>query len=290
MNQPNARPLSGLEMWRAFDSHFKRTWPLVMLNNLQKLRTKQLLKREWKAIAAQDKRPLCQAIHRAGVAERHAQNAALITKRDLKKTGRIGRKAASTQDLLQARVEYLQELATLVLVETQIGATVDDMRAYDDGARIRRARHLVNKTAEYLVHRRQKEARSVGLLKRLRLIGTRRQDFQRERFGRGGGNTFLPFDGGNNETQLGLWVESDANGNIIDRTVIKDVCFEQNKDSWVDPELWRNPLDPLDKMLVEAHVMERLRNAQSSTIVQLRTWSLHAARLVFRVSQDSKLH
>lgn len=100
----------------------------------------------------------------------------------------------------------------------------------------------------------------------------------------------MPFDGGNNETQLGLWAESDASGNIIDRTVIKYVCFEQNENPWVDPELWRDPLNPLDKMLVEAHVMERLRNPQSSTIVQLSTWSPHVARLVFRVSRDSKLH
>lgn len=114
-----------------------------------------------------------------------------------------------------------------------------------------------------------------------------REQWQRNVYDKGAGNSFFSFGGGNSGTALGVWVVSDAFGNITDRAVIKDVHFDPD---WNSSILWRNPRDLVNKVPMEVVIMERLNEAEresqtrSPKIVNLRNWAMHVDKLMFRVS------
>lgn len=85
-------------------------------------------------------------------------------------------------------------------------------------------------------------------------------------------------------TSVGIWVVSDANNAIIDRVVVKDCwVIDQNfPGDWTDPKFWfGDPMDPLTKQPTEALIHAKLSHDES--IVQMRSWHMHAHKLMYRV-------
>jgi hypothetical protein len=293
MNQQHVRQANGLAMWRLWTKHYERVTAIANPNKLHQLRTKQATRRNWNAIVrlhpedhAQLKRDLCDAIDRAFISEVRS-NATVATAvamlQDSVSTAR--QKTAAYELAFREKIQYLRELTDLVDIETRIGAPAATARAFDAGFRTDQARNQVDTTASFVAQQREEEFSALTELQRRRAIDAHRDVFSRASFDQGQDNTFVPLHGGNGDTKLGLWIRTDANHNIIERTVIKDVCFDHDPLAWNDPLYWQNIQDPLNKVLTEAHVMERLQAcADSQNVVRLRQWQLHAAELVFRVS------
>ena len=252
---------------------------------------RQAIKRNWNAIVkspgnnAQLRRDLCGAIARADASERQADAATRTAEADLRSTvSRVRQKTESHENALRAWIQPLRDLAPLIRIETRIGAPAADLRAFDTGDRTRRPQIQINEASKLVAARRAEEVAHLGGKSRRQAIDARRDEFARASFGQGQGNTYVPLGDGNDDSKLGLWIRSDANHNIVERTAIKDVCFDRYPDGWDDAITWQNADDPLNKVLTEAHVMERLGALDSPNVVRLRTWELHHAELVFRVS------
>ena len=252
--------------------------------------------RNWNAIArvhpedhAQLKRDLCNAIDRANISEIQS-NAALATAQAslLPNPPSTARQRTAAHELaLREKIQSLRNLTTLVDIETRIGAPVAAVRDFDAGDRIDQVRRQVDSAATLVAQRRIEEFQPLSLLQKRRALDAHRDVFSRASFHQGPGNTFFALPGGNGDTKLGVWIRTDANDNILDRIAIKDVCFDYDPNDWTNGITWQNVHDPLNKVLTEAHVMERLQDTEDSqNVVRLRSRQLHAEELVFRVGRS----
>jgi hypothetical protein len=276
---------------------------------MQKLRFRQKIERDWNALFKrhpddddlhtyldeddqpdyrkgydQHRRDLCDAIDRANVSERQSNTvreehlAALQNPTERDFTDAYERE-------LRLKIKYLRDIKFLVGTETRVGAPANVLRAFDAGVRIRQATAEVDDAAIALATQRHDELKPMHPIQRRRAIDAHRKISTDASFiPVAGDSTFAPLGGGNNATKLGLWIKGDANGNISERTVIKDVCFDHDAGEWDDAINWQDVQDPLNKVLTEAHVMERLRDTGSANVVKLIRGRLLAADLVYRVS------
>jgi hypothetical protein len=276
---------------------------------MQKLRLRQAIKRNWNALVKKDpddddlltfldeddqpdypkgydqyRKDLCDAIDRANISERRSRNPvvdALAGRQNLTESEITD----AYERALRLRIKYLLDIKFLINYETRVGALADVLRAFDAGDRIQRATAQVDLAADELAAQRRAELRPMNPTQRRRAIDDHRRKSTSASFIQvPGSSMFVPLGGGNNDTKLGLWIKTDANGNINERTVIKDVCFDHDPAEWAEPIHWQNVHDPLNKVLTEAHVMERLRATGSANVVRLIWGKLLAPDLVYRVS------
>ena len=293
MNDQHVRQANGLAMWRLWTKHYERSLAIANPNKLHQLRLKQATRRNWNAIVrqhpqdhAQLKRDLCDAIDRANISEIQS-NAALAAAQDSllpNPPSTAGERIDAHELALREKLQSLRDLTALVHIETLIGAPAAAVRNFDAGARIDQVRGQIDSAATLVAQRRLEELQPLSILQRWRALDAHRDVFSRASFQQGQDNTFVALGGGNSDTKLSVWIRTDANRDIIDRTVIKDVCFDYDPNDWTNPLTWQNVGDPLNKVLTEAHVMERLRDTDDSqNVVGLRSWQLHAEELVFRV-------
>lgn len=293
MSYQHVRQANSLAMWWLWTKHYERSTAIENPNGLHRLRTKQAIRRNWNAIArvhpedhAQLKRDLCDAIDRANISEIQS-NAALAAAQasllpNLPSTAR--QRTVAHELALREKIQSLRDLTALVVIESRIGAPVAAVRDFDAGDRIDQLRRQVDSAATLVAQRRLEEFQPLSILQKRRALDAHRDVFSRASFHKGPGNTFVALPGGNGDTKLGVWISTDANGDIIDRTVIKDVCFDYDPNDWTNPITWQNVRDTLNKVLTEARVMERLRDTEDSqNVVRLRSRQLHAEELVFRV-------
>lgn len=293
MSNQHARQANGLSMWWLWTKHYERSTAIENPNGLHRLRTKQAIRRNWNAIVrvhpgdhAQLKRDLCDAIDRANMSEMQsnavlaAAQASLLPNSPSTARGRT----AAHELALREKIQSLRDLTALVNIEDRIGAPAAAVRDFDAGDRIDQVRRQVDSAATLVAQRRLEELQPLPILQKRRALDAHRDAFSKASFQQGQDNTFVALGGGNSDTKLGVWIRTDANRDIIDRTVIKDVCFDYDPNDWTNPLTWQNVGDPLNKVLTEAHVMERLRDTDDSqNVVGLRSWQLHAEELVFRV-------
>lgn len=302
MNQQNPRPrppirvthirqANGLAMWRLWTNHYERVLAIVDPNKLQQYRMKRTIKARWNAIArlhpqdhARLKRFLCDAIDRASVSERDSNNALAAAQASLGNPQSTRRQRTdSYKRALRMNIKSLLDLTALVKIETRIGTPADAVRAFD-ATRTDVARRRVDDAANRVAEQQRDELRPLDVFTRRRVLNAHRAISSRALTDQVPRSTFVPIFGGNNDTNLGLWIRGDANGNIVERSVVKDICFHHDPFEWDNPVNWENVLDPLDKVLTEAHIMKRLRDTGSNNVVTLRWSQLRASELIYRVS------
>jgi hypothetical protein len=300
MNQQNSRPpipprwqrqANGIAMWRLWTNHYERVLAIVNPNKLQQYRTKRTIKARWNAIArlhpqdhARLKRFLCDVIDRASVSERDSNNALAAAQASIGDPQSTARqKTDSYERALRAHIRFLHDLTLLVKTETRIGTPADAVRTFDE-ARTVGARTQVDSAANRVAYQRREELRPLNVFTRRRVLNAHQAVSSRALADQVPRSIFVPIFSGNNDTNLGLWIQSDANGNIIERSVVKDICFDHDPFEWDNGVNWENVGDPLDKVLTEAHIMKRLRDARSENVVMLRSCQLRASELIFRVS------
>lgn len=293
MNNQHVRQANGLAMWRLWTKHYERSLAIANPNKLHQLRLKQATRRNWNAIVrlhpqdhAQLKRDLCDAIDRANISEIQS-NAALAAAQDSllpNPPSTAGERIDAHELALREKLQSLRDLTALIPIETRIGAPAAAVWNFDAVARIDQVRRQVDSAATLVAQRRLEEIQPLTLLQKRWAIDAHRDVFSKASFDQGQYDTYVPLAGGNGDTKLGVWIRTDANDNIVDRTVIKDVCFDYDTRGWINPITWQNVHDPLDKVLTEAHLMEKLQaTADSQNVVRLRARQLHAEELVFRV-------
>ena len=276
---------------------------------MQKLRLRQAIKRNWNALVKKDpddddlltfldeedqpvypkgydqyRKDLCDAIDRANISERQSTDPVVDALARLQNPTESEITEAH-EHALRLKIKYLLDIKFLVKYETRVGALADVPRAFDAGDRIQRATAQVDLAANQLATQRRDELRPMPPILRRQAIDAHRDKSTNASFIQvRGSSMFAPLGGGNNDTKLGLWIKTDANGNINERTVIKDVCFDHDPAEWDDAIHWQNVHDPLNKVLTEAHIMERLRGTGSANVVKLIWGKLLAPDLVYRVS------
>lgn len=293
MNNQHVRQANGLAMWRLWTKHYERSMAITNPNGLHRLRTKQATRRNWNAIArvhpqdhAQLKRDLCDAIDRANISEIQSNAALAAAEASLlpNPPSTAEQRTAALEFAFREKLQSLRDLTALINIEIRIGAPAAAVRNFDAVARIDQVREQVDSAATLVAQRRLEEIQPLSLLQKRRAIYAHRDVFSKASFDQGQDNTFIPLAGGNGDTKLGIWIRTDADHNIVDRTVIKDVCCDYDPADWTNPITWQNVRDPLNKVLTEAHVMERLQaTVDSQNVVRLRARQLHAEELVFRV-------
>jgi serine/threonine protein kinase len=196
----------------------------------------------------------------------------------------------SGETMLRTKIRFLADLTELVRIETLVGEPLDAFIAFDAAQdRIVRLRYEVVEGPGKVARLRNKEVSGLEELTQRAARYARRDEFSRASFDQEQTNRFVPMGGGNHETKLGLYVRTDDNYNITERTVIKDVYVDNDMDNWDDSGQWQNADDPIDKVLTEAHVMERLRDTNSDNVVRLIEWQLHVPELAFRVKSEATL-
>ena len=279
-------------MWKTWTNHWNKSLGIANATKMQKLRANQAFKRfrkdmlkEHPADHARLKRDLCNAIDRVNVSEPRDGTATRAFLAALeRKRWQARRKTELGETMLRAKVQFLTDLTDLARVETLIGAPVRTFRISDaPEGRIDILRTHLNEAAELVANQRGEEVGGLGDLARRAARYARRDEFSQASFNQGVGNTYVSLDGGSLDTKLGLWIQSDANRNITERTVVKDSCFDNDAAGWNNPLRWQNVDNPLNKVVTEAHVMSRLRDTGSENVVRLRHGELRAAELVYRV-------
>ena len=293
MSNQHERQANSLSMWWLWTKHYERSTAIENPNGRHRLRTKQAIRRNWNAIVrvhpenhARLKRDLCDAIDRANVSEIQSNAALAAAQASLlpNPPSTASQRTAAHEHALREKIRSLRDLTDLIDVETRIGAPAAAVRDFDAGDRLDQVRRQVDSAATLVAQRRNEELQPLSILQKRRALDAHRDVFSRASFQQGQDNTFVALSGGNTETKLGVWIRTDANHDIIDRTVIKDVCFDYDPNDWTHALSWQNVHDPLNKVLTEAHVMDRLQaTANSQNVVRLRSWQLHAEELVFRV-------
>lgn len=184
---------------------------------------------------------------------------------------------------LRVNIKSLLDLTALVKIEERIGTPADAVRAFD-ATRTDVARRRVNETANRVAIQWRAELKPLDVFTRRRVLNAHRAVSSRALADQVPRSMFVLIFGGNNDTNLGLWIQGDANGNIVERSVVKDICFDHDPFEWDSAVNWENVLDPLDKVLTEAHIMKRLRVAGSENVETLRSSQLRASELIYRVS------
>lgn len=294
-------------MWRLWANHYRRVSPNPMTRT-QKLRLRQTIKRSWNALVKmypddddlhtyldeddqpdypngydQHRKDFCDAIDRANISEGQSNNAIVDVL--------AGRQNPTESELTKAheralrlKIKYLLDIRFLINYEKRVGALADVLRALDAGDREHQATAEVDSAANALAAQRRAELKPMHPIQRRRAIDAHREKSTSASFIQvPGSSMFAPLGGGNNDTKLGLWIRTDANGNVNERTVVKDVCFDHDPAEWDEDIHWQNVHDPLNKVLTEAHVMERLRETNSANVVRLIWGKLLAPDLVFQV-------
>lgn len=284
----------GPGLWMTWSKHYRLALPSQPLTALQRLRTRQELKRNWNSIGGKNRnehlrlgRSLCDAIILAGVSAGHAADAQDTFDND--QTQAIltpAQMTASAENMYRALIQYLQNLVALVRIEDEIGAPAAVLRALDGGERMQNLIDEVDDAGETVAGLRHAEVAHLGTDGALNAINTRRDAFLNEHFDQGPDNTFVGFEGGNEDSRFGIWIQSDANGRITDRVVVKDVCFELMPAFWSDRRIWHNLDQPFGKELVETYLMKKLQETGSPNVVRLRDSQLHVWEMLFRVSVE----
>lgn len=293
MAAPNNEEISGLAIWRTWNTHYRRSKITVDSTKKDKLRARQASKRNWKEIGNGDRnehvrlrRILYNAIHLAGVSEVNAENIDTNYQAEQQASRwQLREQIDSTEDLLRAKLQYLENVRALVRVEAEFSPLADELKEYDEGTRAIELGERIDAIVKILANLRNAEmAQSDSDLEEA--IAARRNGFLRQGFDQGDDNTFVPLDGGNRHSKLGIWLQSDANRRIIDSVVVKDACYDQIPKSWSDEVIWQNRGNPLKKELVEAVITRKLQETGSPNVVRLRSSSLHIFEMVFRVSMQ----
>lgn len=179
--------------------------------------------------------------------------------------------------MIQSTVRYRNRLRALIRIERQIGSFPADLLKHDREKRLLLLEKGLAKDRQSHAETQEEESNNRK---------ARRNRFHRAAFEADPLHRFLRIDGGNDQSKLGLWVELDDYQNIKNRTVIKDVSYEEEADrkDWTKSTFWLNPWARTAKMPTEVQVMQRFSRMPSSNIVQLRKWHLFAERFMYRVS------
>jgi hypothetical protein len=260
---------------------------------MQKLRATQAFRRFGTAMVkkhpddyARLKRQVCDAMGRVNASEPPDVVATAYFNDVIERNDQSARhKTNSGETMLPTKVRFLADLTELVRIETLVGEPLDAFIAFDAAQdRIVRLRYEVVEGPGKVARLRNKEVSGLEELTQRAARYARRDEFSRASFDQEQTNRFVPMGGGNHEIKPGLYVRTDDNYNITERTVIKDVYVDNDMDNWDDSGQWQNADDPIDKVLTEAHVMERLRDTNSDNVVRLIEWQLHVQELAFRVS------
>jgi len=278
-------------MWWLWNNHYKRSLAIGDQTKMERLRTNQTIRRNWNAIArlhperhAQFKRLLCDAIDRASVSQTDSNTAVAAAQASIGNDQATRRQRTDAYErALRASIQYLREITFLVNTETLIGAPAHAIRVFDS-ARVAPARAQLNGAAIRVAEQRRDELRPLDIWSRRRELNAHREVSARAAVNQVPRSTFVPMFGGNNDTNLCLWIQGDVNGNIVERSVIKDVCFDYDPVQWDNAVNWQNAGDPLNKVLTEAHVMKRVGETGSENVVMLRCCQLRVSELMFRVS------
>ncbi|KAM0719904.1 hypothetical protein Q7P37_004039 [Cladosporium fusiforme] len=295
--QPPGRPVA----WRAKGYlMFKADIRLLRTERTPKLltrRTEQRNKRIWTAVVKaypadhrNRKHDLCEALFQAGEA---TENASTVNRRltALIAAGPNGDQPQHFRDIAHQTGRYLDALIARLRAEAPVELAIE---------RIVTRKEPLADLIDHYDQRAQNLSRSIRRVARQLRTATgnitddaatrtiNRELLQRRLFEAEEGHGFFKLEGGNRTSQLGIWVESDGNGNIVDRTVVKDVYYDNPDypDGLFDHGLWTDPDDVLDKVPLEVNVMLKLNEVESPNIVVLRNFFVYPGKAMFRMLME----
>lgn len=199
--------------------------------------------------------------------------------------------ATGPEDSLEAQIQVLRDLKSLIELEHMVmGQPADRIRHYDEG-RVNPLQHGITALEDQVVQARiYYESDSDSVQNPPPRRKSNRTGYQQRTQDRNvdphyGGNMYHFHLCTSRQTSAGLWVVCGAHNTIVDRVVVKDCWHIQEFNRWTSSAWWiGDAMDPTTKEPSEALIHQKLHH---ESILRLRSWHMHAHKLMFRVGPST---
>jgi hypothetical protein len=290
MATPPPNLMDAWRTWNAYHRHILREFPQDFAGKVAIRTFRKKISDDWKELSKlhpNDHGVRKLQFHRRAKAldgARNTEREAVTSLQALDAPNVADRHATEAEVLLAARIQVLRELESLIDLERMVmGQPADRIRHYDERRvnafqlEIRAAERQV-RVARILYESdtdsddnpppRRKESRT----------GYQQELQERNVGSHSGGDMYHIHLSTSAQSSVGVWVLCGAHNTIVDRVVVKDCWFIQAYPRWTDTEWWIG--DPTTMQPSEALIHRKLHH---ESILRLRSWHMHAHKLMFRV-------